>query len=384
MKRQYFFLLLLCELVLSCFNAYSQDPNFNTFHNKESYFNPAYMGLDPGFRANATNRFSSPHGMKNQLYQFSADYNDILFGNGALGINAIATQEQNELLKTRQVGILYAKRVGVSRNFVFNFGTQLQYSYYESKFYDDEFDVIIFKPQIDDWASDFEKYRGYGSISESNIDFSIGGVARFNKLKADTIHWLEGTVGVALHHIQFPPYDYEGNKGYTGYHPFHKIVLHVDASIKPFQHREVYFLPMVVYTNKKSLNANVKMLGRPEHHIKTDLHIAFPIKMKHIDMVYVGSGLGRNFKASDGEHTLNYSTMHGSVGIKKEWGRQYRNVKLFYSYSEILEPRTVGGILHEITLSWAVKDLAMHYGRRGWCYVKHPADRFQNLEKLGR
>jgi len=89
MKKRYSILLTLISCLIAS-TLVAQDPNFSQFYYKETYYNPAFAGINPGLRGVLTNRQLCTNVPGNWgTYNLSVDYYDVKFLHGGFGLNAV-------------------------------------------------------------------------------------------------------------------------------------------------------------------------------------------------------------------------------------------------------------------------------------------------------
>jgi len=322
------------------------------------------------------------------MYSISADFNDCKLLNGALGIHAAAYSLQDNNARNTQIALLYAKRLGVTKNMFFNIGLQSQFSRRDIP------NNAVFSPPVaSDLVSDNEKYPT-GPHNQDNLDFGTGAVFRFNNRKADSLHWLMGTIGGAIQHIHLSDNFYVSNSDYKT--PI-KSTLHADVSIKPFHNCKFIVQLSILHSfqNKIQIGNNECF----QKYNSADLHVLFPIENWYLSSIYCG--IGGNYSNTSGHFDRNqdilymfdsYRACFIAVGTTKTYKAKSRIMKsadIYYSLKRVTNDILNNAFLiHEITASFAVPYISIparpimpNFFMR---MIKYPADRYKNLDKVGR
>jgi type IX secretion system PorP/SprF family membrane protein len=389
MKKIYLLLSLLAALSAISTKLAAQDPNYSQFFFKESYYNPAFIGINPGLRGVATNRqmWTNVPGL-HQASHVSIDYYDVKLLNG--GLSAFANNYmKGDFIRVTSGGLGYAKRIGITRDFIMQLGGTANYTMFNYDFtnltFSDELDPVhgpIYQSEFD--KNTLENRRGF-------FDFSAGVVARFN-IKTTPINTLAtNTFGAAMHHITEPETSMlkDGkNKLPT------KINLHAYSVIKVargnFYNSHFLIAPGVLFENQ-TLRENL-FNGKDETSAKTmtyGFNAIIPSRTAFMSSLYTGLWMRHQFykkktigaDLKEGFFKKNYDSMIATLGYIK-YSRDGKSLyRVVYSYDLTMSSAGFGtGGSHELTLAFEIHDLALPGKPRKWGYVKNPADRFYHLK----
>ena len=201
-RRSILFAALVLTAITGIGTLKAQDPIFSQFYNNPIYYNPGYIGLNSGFRARFNYRdqwTGIPQDFK--TYNFSLDVAErALPGSGGLGLLVLSDKAGTGLIKTNNVGLGTSARIALQENMVAQVGFMVQFVQKTINW-----DGLVFPDQLS---------ARYGNIyptafvpnEKSKVtypDFSVGGVYRFAET-GTTIAGIQGTLGVAVHHVFQP------------------------------------------------------------------------------------------------------------------------------------------------------------------------------------
>lgn len=127
MKKIYYFVLALCSFVLPS-EMFAQDPNYSQFYLKEMYYNPAFIGINPGLRGVVTDRHlwtNVPGEWGTQSVAF--DYYDNKFGQGGIGGMFTRNTQGESFINTFSGALGYAKQFRITQDFLLQAGVGGQY-----------------------------------------------------------------------------------------------------------------------------------------------------------------------------------------------------------------------------------------------------------------
>jgi type IX secretion system PorP/SprF family membrane protein len=193
-------------VVLNVFVFYSanaQDPHFSQFYNQPVQNNPAFAGLGDGLRLGGIyrNLWQKIPGKFNTLC-FAADIEALNYG-GGLGIVAASDVEGEGYLSTNYIGGIYSYRFAiVPKHFIVQVGFQT--TYVTQKI---DFSKLVFSDQLDNELGKIYNTSA-GALppiapAKSFVDFTVGAVTRFNKVRRRKILHTH-TIGFAVHHLTNP------------------------------------------------------------------------------------------------------------------------------------------------------------------------------------
>jgi len=381
----------ICLLVLALGqieNMYSQDPNFSQFYFKESYYNPAFTGINPGFRGTVTQRqFWTNTPGNNATTHLEIDFYDVQFLNGGLGLVATSYAKGEGYLRNDIVGLQYAKRIGISHNLVFQVGAKAAYvmrkADYSKLIFSDELDPRFGRVYQTEFVAPPDDHKHY-------FDYSAGAVARFNILKGPNKVIMTNNLGIAFHHLTQPNEAWYANR--IAQLPM-KVNIHGYSVIKVSRNNfyNSYFLlaPGAIF-EKQTLAKNY--FAHDESGMKTlagGVNAIIPAKLSFISQLYTGVWVRKQYykklALEDVAATLKskqFDAVIFMLGYIKYDRRGKQLYRFAYSYDLTISSAaiTTGGT-HEVTLAFEIHNLALPRKGRNWGYVHNPADRFFHLNQ---
>lgn len=396
MKKRYSILFAIISCIFAS-TLSAQDPNFSQFYYKETYYNPAFAGINPGFRGVLTNRQLWTNVPGNWgTYNFSADYYDIKFLNGGFGLNMVSYFRGEGYSRADQIALQYGKRLPINQDFIFQLGIQAQYimNYID-------YSYLTFSDQLDArFGAIYETEFVLEDIDPRNyFDFSAGFLTRFNIKQTPVKQIMTTTAGLAFHHLTEPNMSVIGGDARL---PM-KINAHLYSVIRVNRggFYNSYFLvaPGILYESQK-LSEN--WFNDDESGAKTlsfGLNAIIPSKMSFLTSFYAGvwarkqfwkeqtilNSFGDNSKETE-IRNKEFDALVFTLGYIDYFDRRkQRSYRLMYSYDLTVSNAGVQtGGSHEVTLVLEIRDLALPGKPRIWKYVKHPADRFFHTNAMGR
>lgn len=390
MKKIYLLLSLLVALSAIGTRLAAQDPNFSQFYFKESYYNPAFIGINPGLRGVLTNRqFWSNVPGDHSTTHLAIDYYDVKLLNGGVSVFGTTYTKGEGWIRTSSAGLGYAKRIGITDDFIMQVGGSAQYTM--NKY---DFDALTFSDQFDPvhgpiYQSEFSK--DLLSSSRNYFDYSAGIVARFNIKTGPNKILATNNIGASIHHITEPEMTLFVDS--TGTKLPAKFNLHAYSVIKVNRSSfyNAYFLvaPGIIYENQALKETWFD--SKYETSAKTlsfGFNAIIPSRMPFMSSLYTGAWMRKQYwkkeSLSEVKSSLKNKTfdsfivMLGFIKYNKSGNRLYR---VAYSYDLTVSNasyRTGGS--HEITLAIELHDLALPGRSKNWGYVKNPGDRFYHMK----
>jgi len=341
--------ILFAALILTAFTGIgtlrAQDPLFSQSYNNPLYYNPAYIGLNPGFRARFNYRdqwTGIPEDYK--TYNFSLDVAErALPGSGGLGLLVLSDKAGTGTIKANSFGIGTAARVPLQENMVAQVGFMVQFTQKSINT-----DALVFPDQL---------HPRYGNIYQTAFDypdksrvtypdFSVGGVYRFAET-GTSIAGIQGTIGVAVHHV------FEPNESFLNMSSAklpRKLVINGDLVLEVDRGRSSSYRS---YRNSGSFKFNPGFIYEKQADFTT-----YSVGMNILkSSVYLGAWLRNQtfdfFKANDAIIT---------VGINAPFNKETR-MKIMYSYDYMItDLRTAARASHEISLVWEFDQFSMFGG----------------------
>jgi type IX secretion system PorP/SprF family membrane protein len=199
-KHRIVFLAIL--LFIGAEDISAQDPIFTQFYNNPIYYNPGYIGLNPGFRARVNFRdqwTGLPNDFRTSTFSLDAAERN-LPGSGGLGMLVMNDAAGTGLIKTNTVGIGTAARVPLQQNMVVQLGGMV--SFVQKSI---NWDNLVFSDQLNPRLGIYRtsNFKQPDRNTVTYPDFSVGGVYRFNE-RTSSIPSIQGTFGIAVHHVFRP------------------------------------------------------------------------------------------------------------------------------------------------------------------------------------
>ncbi|NVO19610.1 MAG: PorP/SprF family type IX secretion system membrane protein [Bacteroidetes bacterium] len=343
-RRSIVFVALILSAIAGIGTLRAQDPLFSQFYNNPIYYNPAYIGLTPGFRARFNYRdqwTGIPQDFK--TYNFSLDVAErALPGSGGLGLLVLSDKAGTGLIKTNNIGLGTSARVPLQENMVAQVGFMV--SFVQKTI---NWDGLVFPDQLSARFGNIypTAFEPSAKASVTYPDFSVGGVYRFAET-GTTIAGIQGTLGVAVHHV------FQPNESFLGLNaPLpRKLVIQGDLVLDVEGGRSSSYR---TYRNSGSFKFNPGFIYEKQADFST-----YSIGLNILkSSVYLGAWLRNQtfdfFKANDAIF---------SVGINAPFSRDTR-MKIMYSYDYLItDLRTAARASHEISIVWEFDQFSMFGG----------------------
>jgi len=381
MKKVYLLVLIFGFLVKF---ASAQDPNFSQFFFKEAYYNPAFTGINPGLRAEVTDRqFWTAVPGDYRSTQMMIEYYDVKFLNGAFGLNVLSASKGQNFLMNNSVGLQYAKRIGLSRDVLLQLGLSAAFVMQQINY-----NNLIFSDQLDPrygnvFQTEFQKPTQNG---RSYFDFGAGAVCRFNFMETSSQPFMTNNVGIAFSHLS-QPYD-----GYLPNSPSRlplKVNLQYYSVIKinrnSFYNSHFLLAPGVIYESQKMASSMLSSDAASFNTLSFGLNAIIPSKLSFMSQLYTGVWMRKQFAKTIMNVTelptkTQFDALIFMLGIVKHARDGKSNLRISYSYDMTISNATLAtGGSHELSIAYEIRNLALPKGGHNWAYVHHPADRFFNI-----
>lgn len=193
-------LILIVSISLVGLGAMGQDAQLTQFYNAPLYINPAFTGSIEMSRVGFNQRIQWP--TLAQTIETSSVYYDNHFANTPHGIGIIATRTRESIaqLKYTYVGLQYAYRLDLSKNWVLQVGTEARYFQKDADFND-----LLFSDQIDlstGSISNVSQEYISGQYVVQGFDLAMGGILFSNS------SW----IGASVFHLTEPDDSFLGNE----------------------------------------------------------------------------------------------------------------------------------------------------------------------------
>ncbi len=385
LKKIYKLPLLIISLFFSV-SAFAQDPNFSQFYLKEMYYNPGFIGINPGLRGTVTDRHlwtNVPGEWGTQ--SLSVDFFDRKFAGGGLGLMINRNSQGENFINTFTGAVGYAKQIRFTPDVLIQLGGQVGYIQrsldYSSLTFVDEFDPRFgriyeteFVPPID------------GKYNVGAFDFSAGLVARFNIRKNPVRYIASNTVGIAFHHLSQPDISWLGNDEQSRL-PM-KVNIHATSSIridrKGFYNKFFLITPGFLYENQTPTHLWFQGTEAGSQTISFGVNSLIPMKLSFMSSLQAGVWTRKMFSKNESLKDVasslrnkSFDSMIFTLGYIKYNKDNKRSYQLVYSYDMTISQAGLGtGGSHEITLSFEIHDLALPSTTRQPQAIPHPNDRF--------
>lgn len=380
--RCLFFFIIL---VSSSLKIIAQEPSFSQFYFKENYYNPGFTGINPGLRCTFSHgRYLSEWGTKNKTTNIELDFYDTKFLNGGIGLSVTSLVNGKSLFRDNEIGLLYAKRLVISRNFMLQPGIKATYVNKKTDSYSNlnyfEYEPLI-KPSLNDSLTLKNK-------NQSHFDYSAGIVARFNFFKNQKII-ATNNVGVAFHHLTEPKEDWILNntqkvtlKAIFQCNTTFKITLNDSLKrnilVSPGLMYEVRKYSKNWFSDDKSGNNDIN-IG-----VNTKFQIIKPIYTTIHTGIWYRNGVNRiqMLSSQTDFNRQNSKSLTVMLGFEKNSKDHKEHLRLTYSYENQFPDYKIENGFHEINIAVEINNLALPRSGRTWAYVQNPADRFFNLNGI--
>lgn len=337
--------VVLLSLIACLSELKAQDPIFSQFYNNPVYYNPGYIGINPGIRTRFNYRdqwTGLPVDFK--TYSFSMDMAErAIPGSGGLALMVNSDKAGTGMIKSTNAGIGTAARVPLYDNMIAQVGFMVSYAQQLVNW-----DEMVFTDQL---------HERYGNIYESAFerpatnrvsypDFSVGGVYRFAETGGYYTN-IQGTLGAAVHHV------FQPNQSFLGLNNAklpRKLVISGDLVFEIEQGRSSSYRS---YRTNGSFKFNPGFIYEKQNEFST-----YAVGMNILkSSIYFGAWFRNQtfdlFKAKDAIFT---------VGINAPFTDESR-MKIMYTYDYIItDLRTAGRASHEISLVFEFDEFSLFGG----------------------
>ena len=342
----------------------AQDPIFSQFYNNPIYYNPGYIGLNAGMRARFNYRdqwTGLPTDFK--TYNFSMDMAErSIPGSGGLGLLVSSDRAGTGTIKSSNVGIGTAARIPLYENMVAQLGFMVSYAQ-KSVNWDD----LVFSDQL---------HARYGNIYQTAFeapssnrvsypDLSFGGVYRFVETGSSWSN-IQGTLGVALHHVFTP------NESFLGLDSKlpRKLVITGDLVLEIEQGRSSS------YRSKRSNTGSSFKFNPGFQYEKQADFTTYTLGLNILkSSIYFGAWYrNQDFNFFEAKDAI------FQVGFNAPWTKDSR-LKLMYTYDYLITAlRTAGRASHEISLIFEFDEFSLFGGGSGGYGVRNKGRNYREME----
>ena len=327
--------------------AKAQDPMFTQFYNNPLYYNPANVGLNPGMRMRFNYRDQWPNLPDDfKTYNFNMDVAErSIPGSGGFGLIILNDKAGNGKMQTSSVGLSTAARVPLQENMVAQVGMSVSFVQKMINWND-----LVFTDQLN---------PRYGNIYQTAFqapdknkvtypDFAVGGVYRFSESNS-SIAGIQGTLGVAVHHVFRP------NESFIGLSsPLpRKLVVHGDLVLDVEQGSGSFY-------KRSRSNSNSFKFNPGFNYEKQGDFSTYSVGV-NVMKSSIYSGVWFRNQTFD---FVKSNDLMLVLGLYLPFSKESR-MKIMYSYDFILtELRPAAGAAHEITIALEFDDISLFGGGR--------------------
>jgi type IX secretion system PorP/SprF family membrane protein len=330
----------------------AQDPIFTQFYNNPLYYNPGTAGLNPGMRARINYRDQWPNLPYNfKTYSFNMDIAERnIPGSGGLGLNFLNDKAGAGKLQTTSVGLSTAARIQIQETAVAQVGIGITFVQKTISW-----DELVFADQLNPRYGNIypTAFQPFEKSKVTYPDFTVGGVYRFSQLNSSA-SGLQGTFGIAVHHVFRPNESLSGLKAPLP----RKLVVNGNLIMGINQYSGSFYNRL---NNTKSLLFMPGFIYEKQGDFTT-----FSIGVNILQSSIFTSGIWYRNQIFD---FVKANDLMFALGLYLPFNKTSR-VKITYSYDLILTAlRPAAGAAHEVTLSFEFDDVSLFrrsdpYGNR--------------------
>jgi len=347
-NRQVLQAILILVFAAAFSQLKAQDPIFSQFYNNPIYYNPGYIGLNPGLRARFNYRdqwTGLPVDFKTSNFSLDVAERNIP-GSGGLGLLVSSDKAGTGMIKSSNVGIGTSARIPLYENMVAQMGFMVSYVQKTVNW-----DELVFTDQLN---------ARYGNIYQSAFeaptsnrvsypDFSVGGVYRFVE-SGSRFSSIQGTFGAAVHHVFTPN---ESFLGLSSPLP-RKLVITGDLVLETEQGRS---------SSYHSYRKNTGFKFNPGFQYEKQANFStYTLGMNILkSSIYFGAWFrNQDFNFFEAKDAI------FQVGVNAPWNKDSR-VKIMYTFDYLItELRTAGRSSHEISLVFEFDEFSLFKNAGGY------------------
>lgn len=379
-------IIALVSSLLFANSLLAQDPNYSQFYLKETYYNPAMTGINPGLRGTITDRHlwtNVPGEWGTQSVCF--DYYDVKFAQGGIGAFLTRNTQGENCLNTFQGGLAYAKQIRVLPDLMFQVGAGAQYVHKSI-----DYDKLTFTDQLDPrfgaiYESEFVPPEE-GIAHQGTFDYNAGACVQFNIRQTPVKYLATGIFGVAFHHLSQPDMSWLDD-GEEAPLPM-KFTMHgyVQFRINRKGFHNKYFLvcPGFIFENQAEANQWFKGSEAGSKTLTFGLNGTIPSKISFMSSLYVGCWARKQYyKKESLEEIANsikaksFDALIMTIGYIKYSKDKKQLYQFLYSYDMTISNAGLStGGTHEVTLSFEIHDLAIKGRNARRSAIPHPSEKF--------
>ena len=388
MRKIYISIIAAVTSLLFANSVMAQDPNYSQFYLKETYYNPAMTGINPGLRGTVTDRHlwtSVPGEWGTQSISF--DYYDVKFAQGGIGGYFTRNTQGENCLNTYQGGLAYAKQIRVLPDLMFQVGAGAQYIHKNI-----DYDNLTFTDQLDPrfgaiYETEFVPPEE-GKWSQGVFDYNAGAAVQFNIRQTPVKYLATGIFGVAFHHLSQPDMSWIDD-GQEAPLPMKFDVhgyLQFRINRQGFHNRYFLICPGFIFENQAEANQWFKGSESGAKTLTFGMNATIPSKVSFMSSLYVGCWARKqfikDFNMDEVKSTFKAKSFDAiilTLGYIKYSKDKKQLYQFLYSYDMTISNAGLStGGTHEVTLSFEIHNLAIKGKSARRSAVPHPNDKFLN------
>ena len=386
MRKIYISIIAAVSSLLFANSVLAQDPNYSQFYLKETYYNPAMTGINPGLRGTVTDRHlwtSVPGEWGTQSISF--DYYDVKFAQGGIGGYFTRNSQGENCLNTYQGGLAYAKQIRVLPDLMFQIGAGAQYIHKNI-----DYDKLTFTDQLDPrfgaiYETEFVPPEE-GKWSQGVFDYNAGAAVQFNIRQTPVKYLATGIFGVAFHHLSQPDMSWIDD-GQEAPLPMKFDVhgyLQFRINRQGFHNRYFLLCPGFIFENQAEANQWFKGSESGSKTLTFGMNATIPSKVSFMSSLYVGCWARKQFikefnldEVKSTFKAKSFDALILTLGYIKYSKDKKQLYQFLYSYDMTISNAGLStGGTHEVTLSFEIHDLAIKGKSARRSAVPHPNDKF--------
>ena len=386
MRKIYISIIAAVSSLLFANSVLAQDPNYSQFYLKETYYNPAMTGINPGLRGTVTDRHlwtSVPGEWGTQSISF--DYYDVKFAQGGIGGYFTRNSQGENCLNTYQGGLAYAKQIRVLPDLMFQIGAGAQYIHKNI-----DYDKLTFTDQLDPrfgaiYETEFVPPEE-GKWSQGVFDYNAGAAVQFNIRQTPVKYLATGIFGVAFHHLSQPDMSWIDD-GQEAPLPMKFDVhgyLQFRINRQGFHNRYFLICPGFIFENQAEANQWFKGSESGSKTLTFGMNATIPSKVSFMSSLYVGCWARKQFikefnldEVKSTFKAKSFDALILTLGYIKYSKDKKQLYQFLYSYDMTISNAGLStGGTHEVTLSFEIHDLAIKGKSARRSAVPHPNDKF--------
>ncbi len=387
MKKIYISIIAVISSLLFANVIQAQDPNYSQFYLKETYYNPAMTGINPGLRGTITDRHlwtSVPGEWGTQSVCF--DYYDNKFAQGGIGAFLTRSTQGENFLNTFQGGLAYAKQIRVLPDLMFQIGAGAQYIHKSL-----DYSNMIFTDQLDPrfgaiYETEFQLPTGQDYGSQGVLDYNAGTAVQFNIRQTPVKYLATGVFGVAFHHLSQPDMSWldDGQEAPLPMKFSAHGYMQFRINRQGFHNRYFLICPGFIFENQAEANQWFKGSVSGAKTLTFGMNTTIPSKVSFMSSLYLGMWCRKQYYKKESLEEIasslkakSFDALILTVGYIKYSKDKKQLYQFLYSYDMTISNAGLStGGTHEVTLSFEIHDLAIKGATKRRSAVPHPNEKF--------